>query len=120
EEGDPRLTRGLLEMLILKEAGPLRESKGLAHLLRELQIIRNERLPKLFSPDSSGVENALQVMGMVDVAEFLARASLHRAESRGAHFRSDYPNQDDDNWLKNVIIAKEGDRLRITERDVVQ
>ena len=32
-----------------------------------------------------------------------------RTESRGAHFRSDFPHSDDTNWLKNIIVSKEGD-----------
>jgi succinate dehydrogenase / fumarate reductase flavoprotein subunit len=46
---------------------------------------------------------------MLDVAEMVAMASLLRKESRGAHYREDYPTKDDEQWLKNIIITRAAD-----------
>jgi fumarate reductase (CoM/CoB) subunit A len=50
----------------------------------------------------------LELNSMLQLAGLFAKGALLRTESRGAHFRSDYPNTDDENWLKNIIVAKEG------------
>ena len=48
----------------------------------------------------------LEVQNMLISAEMVCRAALLRTESRGAHYRSDYPEENDDQWLKNIIISK--------------
>ncbi len=40
-------------------------------------------------------------------AEMKLRASLYRTESRGNHYREDYPDQDDNEWLAWVVIEKD-------------
>ena len=36
-----------------------------------------------------------------------------RTESRGAHYRSDYPDQDNENWLKNIVIRKQDSVMKL-------
>jgi succinate dehydrogenase/fumarate reductase flavoprotein subunit len=43
---------------------------------------------------------------MLDAAQMIANAALQREESRGTHFREDYPERDDKNWLKTININK--------------
>jgi succinate dehydrogenase/fumarate reductase flavoprotein subunit len=40
------------------------------------------------------------------VAELVCRAALERTESRGSHFRSDYSEEDNRRWLKNIVLRK--------------
>jgi succinate dehydrogenase / fumarate reductase flavoprotein subunit len=46
----------------------------------------------------------LELGNMVDMAEVIAVASLHRKESRGAHSRRDFRQRDDENWLKHILV----------------
>jgi succinate dehydrogenase / fumarate reductase flavoprotein subunit len=46
---------------------------------------------------------------MVDCAEMIVKSSIERKESRGAHTRLDYPNRDDENWLKHIVLTKQPD-----------
>jgi succinate dehydrogenase/fumarate reductase flavoprotein subunit len=46
---------------------------------------------------------------MLLISEMVCRAALLRTESRGSHYRSDYPAEDNDHWLKNIVLRK-GDR----------
>ncbi|MBI2954029.1 MAG: FAD-dependent oxidoreductase [Chloroflexi bacterium] len=55
---------------------------------------------------------ALEARHMVTVCEMLARAALARTESRGLHFREDYPAPSND-WLCNLIIERDGDEMKI-------
>ena len=51
---------------------------------------------------------ALELKNLLTVGEIIASAALMRRESRGNHFRADYPERDDANWL-GVITIKKGD-----------
>ena len=46
------------------------------------------------------------------------RAGLLRTESRGDHYREDFPEKDDKNWLAWVIISRDGDKMKLTKRDI--
>ena len=67
---------------------------------------------------------ALEAESMLDVAEMVSHAALVRTESRGAHFREDYPRSER-RWLRNIVLRLEGvqmhhriDPLMVTHFDV--
>jgi len=45
---------------------------------------------------------------LLALAEAIIVSALNRQESRGAHYREDYPERDDQNWLKHTLIRKTG------------
>ena len=51
----------------------------------------------------------LETEDMALLAEIILRAGLTRRESRGAHYRSDFPERNDEQWLKNIIVKKDAD-----------
>jgi len=61
---------------------------------------------------------ALELGFMLDVAWTIAESALQRTESRGAHYREDYPERDDTNWLGfvNSIYDPVNDRVKIIKR----
>ena len=50
------------------------------------------------------MKTSVEVYGMLILAELIARAALLRRESRGCHFRLDYPTEDKA-WKRNIILA---------------
>jgi succinate dehydrogenase/fumarate reductase flavoprotein subunit len=54
-------------------------------------------------------QDALEVTNMLDVAEAVVEAALFRTESRGHHFRTDFPEPREE-WLLHTIIQQQGDR----------
>jgi succinate dehydrogenase / fumarate reductase, flavoprotein subunit len=51
---------------------------------------------------------ALELGYMVDVAETIVVGAIEREESRGAQFRTDFPERNDDEWLKHIDISLDG------------
>jgi succinate dehydrogenase flavoprotein subunit len=59
----------------------------------------------IFNQDVLG---AIEFEYMLEVAECTVVAALERKESRGAQFRTDYPERDDTNWLKHITTSANG------------
>jgi succinate dehydrogenase/fumarate reductase flavoprotein subunit len=55
---------------------------------------------------------------MLLVSEMVCRAALMRQESRGSHFRKDYPHENNDEWLQNINIIRHGEEMRLTPQPV--
>ena len=52
---------------------------------------------------------AIEFSMMIEGAEIIARSALYREESRGFHYRKDFPARDDKRWLKHTVVRlKEG------------
>jgi succinate dehydrogenase / fumarate reductase flavoprotein subunit len=54
---------------------------------------------------NSDLIHALELGCLVDVAETIVAGALAREESRGAHYRGDFPKRDDANWLKHTLAS---------------
>jgi len=89
-------------------------------LKEALKTVRSlkERYKSISIEDKGRVFNlalvhALELDFMLDVAEVIIVSALARKESRGAHYRLDYPKRDDENWLKHTLAfwTPEGPRL---------
>jgi succinate dehydrogenase / fumarate reductase flavoprotein subunit len=61
---------------------------------------------KLFNTD---VLFHIELGFMLDCADMIAKSALERKESRGAHTRLDYPERDDKNWLKHIVLTRQPD-----------
>jgi fumarate reductase flavoprotein subunit len=63
--------------------------------------------------------SAFELEYMIDIAEALVQAALQRKESRGSHQRTDFPERDDERFLKHSLAFRTDDQPRIEYRDVV-
>ena len=89
-------------------------AKELKRTRKRAQDRYKERLQEeaktAYIDDTSGVFNqdvlgAIELGFMVDVAETIVMSAIERKESRGAQFRTDYPERNDAEWLKHVTIT---------------
>jgi succinate dehydrogenase / fumarate reductase flavoprotein subunit len=86
--------------------------KGMARI-REIQ----SRMGSVSIDDKARCFNqalveVMELEGMVRIAESVGLSALYRRESRGSHFRTDFPNRDDREFLKHTITTvREGGLL---------
>jgi succinate dehydrogenase/fumarate reductase flavoprotein subunit len=50
---------------------------------------------------------------LLTVSEMIVASALQRKESRGAHYRSDYPETDNNYYLQNIYLQRDGDDMRL-------
>ncbi|HBP89040.1 MAG TPA: succinate dehydrogenase/fumarate reductase flavoprotein subunit [Nitrospiraceae bacterium] len=86
-----------------------REQDGLETALQHITTLK-ARWPDITIQDKGQVFNtgliaALELGFMLDCAEAIIVGALTRQESRGAHFRTDYLDRDDEHWLKHVLLS---------------
>jgi succinate dehydrogenase / fumarate reductase flavoprotein subunit len=55
---------------------------------------------------------------MLDLAEVITLGGLNREETRGSHFRIDFPKRNDKEWLKHTVVTCEEGHPRISYKDV--
>ncbi|HLC59473.1 MAG TPA: FAD-binding protein [archaeon] len=106
-----------LHELMWKYAGIKRDKKGLETGLKELQKLKAKgKKIKVEGGLRGNVawQEAIETIGMLNVGEAILRSALMRQESRGSHYRLDYPKMDK-SWLVNVISKKVGSKTVITK-----
>ncbi|MGC9029003.1 MAG: succinate dehydrogenase flavoprotein subunit [Desulfomonilaceae bacterium] len=62
---------------------------------------------------------ALELESLLGLAETILVSAIARTESRGAHFREDYPERDDANWLKHTLVVNAAAGPRVSYKPVV-
>jgi succinate dehydrogenase / fumarate reductase flavoprotein subunit len=99
-----------------------RDEEGIT---KALEIVRRlkEEAQSAYIDDKAAVFNqdvlgALELSYMLDCAECACMGALHRTESRGAQYRTDYPERNDDEWLKHIDLTKGDDGPEISYSDV--
>lgn len=102
-EGDDAALRVETQQLMWSNVGIIRDAGRLSQAVTRLKTILAE-LPRAESPRRAEARNIAQ-SGLA-----IARSALARTESRGGHYRSDFPAKDDTNFRKHSVIA--GDQVR--------
>jgi L-aspartate oxidase len=90
--------------LMWRNVGILRSGSGLKEAIAELEELRN-RLPQPCTRTSCEAANIHQV------ALLIARSARERLESRGAHYRTDFPERDDARFQKHSVLRRESIRF---------
>ena len=112
-----------LRRIMWDKAGIFRNHKDLMEALAFIQK-EQEIAPRLAVRNKATRYNnewisALEFQDMLIVAEMIVRSALFRKESRGAHYRSDYPNPDHKRWFCNITIKRRGQRMVLQKSPVV-
>jgi succinate dehydrogenase/fumarate reductase flavoprotein subunit len=104
-----------LKQLAFAHAGLVRDAETMRRGIAALQALRVDL--QALSPVGSGdLGRFYEVNNMIAVTEAVTRSALYREESRGAHFRSDFPDKDDAHWRLATRVAGAPGDLQVSTR----
>jgi succinate dehydrogenase/fumarate reductase flavoprotein subunit len=94
-----------IKAVMWNNVGIIRDSEKLMLAQQEVKKLQDEA-QSLSAEDKSQLQSCLEIQDMLKTAEVIILAALERKESRGAHYRSDYPHMDPA-WEKNIRVSKD-------------
>lgn len=109
------LQRVMWECLIV-EKDQISLNRAMAHL----QDTRERAAHELCITKPEDHALLAELRNMLDVAEAITTAASLRTESRGSHFRSDFPDRDDEQWLTNIFISRKDHGIELEKRWVCE
>ena len=121
--GDVHALRDRLMDLMWDDVGIMRTADGIERGITRVRALKDELLETGLA-DSSTVFNLtwhdwLNVMSLIEVSEAIAKAALSRENSRGAHFREDFPDEGDLDTSYFTLARAHGDDV-VVEREAVE
>ena len=106
-----------MSVVMDRHVGVFRDAEGIQTALDTIRRLREE-YASCYIDDTGQIFNqdalqAIELGFMLENAECACVAALHRAESRGAQYRTDFPARNDDDWLKHITLSRDGDEPQI-------
>ena len=77
-----------------------------------VEFLEDHLVPKMRARDAHELRMAHETRNMALNAEMLLRASLFRTESRGSHYREDFPRRDDPDWLAWTVLKQDQGEMK--------
>jgi succinate dehydrogenase/fumarate reductase flavoprotein subunit len=99
--------------LLMEKVGLVLHADRLRQVLSELEEIRDNEVLKLEARDHHELAKVWGLTHYTRVLDATLRAYLYRTESRVAFIREDFPIIDNVNWVKMVVIQRDGNRLKL-------
>ena len=118
---NPYLLQQELQAAMQEGAGIARTDAGLRTCLEAILALkrRSDHVhvagSRLYNP---GWHTARDLRFMLVISEAIVRGAIERRESRGAHWRTDFPNADPNFGKLNLVALRDGDAMRISNRPV--
>ena len=120
---NPIKFRNEIQEIMNHNAGIIREETRLQNGLKRILELKKEfyskdNILKEFKIENEEVVLTLEVKSSLVVSEAIIRSALIRQESRGAHYRSDFPQLDDEKWKVNIYCRAEGKEMVLFKESV--
>ena len=111
-----------MQIAMMEKVGIYRSAKDMQMAVDQIQNLL-ERYEQVRAQDTGRAFNTdllelIELRNLLDLSLLTAASALNRQESRGAHSREDFPDRDDDNWLKHSLAYLDGDTVRIEYKRV--
>jgi len=101
------VTRILQNIMIPYYVTFVKKADRLEAAITNIEFLRDHFAPKLMAQNTHELRLAHDLRNMLVNAEMKLRTSLFRTESRGVHYREDFPYRDDENWLAWILVSQD-------------
>ncbi|MEM2203129.1 MAG: succinate dehydrogenase/fumarate reductase flavoprotein subunit [Sulfolobales archaeon] len=105
---NPYDIREELQTTMDKKVGVFRDQRSLEEAWSTIKRLKERfsraRVENRTRIYNNNLRDFIELSFMLDIAEIIVVGALNRTESRGAHYRLDYPKRDDANWLKHTLV----------------
>ena len=98
----------------------IKHEKRLSAALTIVEFLRDHLAPKLVAKDNHELRLAHETRNMILNAEMILKASLYRTESRGQHYREDYPWRTDPEWLVWLKLQEDQGLMTVSKEPIPQ
>jgi len=117
------LIRSELQKEMMKHASVFRTEKSLTQIQTKLEELQTRfkavRIVDRGDAYNTDLYEAFELGYLLDLSEAIVAGALARKESRGAHFREDYPKRNDEAWLKHTLCYQKNGKLELQYKPVV-
>lgn len=111
-----------MQNVMMEHCSVFRQEEGLSKVLSVIKSLKDryegvaiDNRERRFNTD---LLEALELESLLGLADVILASAIARKESRGAHFREDYPIRDDQNWLKHTLAQRTGNGPRLFYKPV--
>lgn len=107
--GNPSEIYSRMQSTMMENVGVYRDDERMGKAVSDIQALREEFTH--IKPQDNGTDFNAEILGLLELENLLdlslltAASAKNRAESRGAHSRRDYPERNDDGWLKHTLAS---------------
>ncbi len=115
--------RNEMKEVMMEKCGVFRDADNLKSCIAAIQALR-ERFKKGKVTDKGQLFNTelyeiIELGNMLEMAEIIATTALARKESRGGHYRTDFPKRDDQEFLQHTLVYLKDGELELKYKPVV-
>ena len=119
---EPLFFRNEIQKVMKENAGIIRDEtklqKGLERILEiKEKFYSKDNILKEYKIDNENVVLTFEVKSALVICEAIIKSAIMRKESRGAHYRSDFPELDDEKWKVNIYCRMGGEEIRRAKGD---
>jgi succinate dehydrogenase / fumarate reductase flavoprotein subunit len=111
-----------LKNIMSDRVGVFRNKNDLSEAMEEISMAREDYKKVFISGNclrySQELVNIIEFQSMLDLAETITLGALNREETRGSHFRIDFPKRNDKDWLKHTLMTLKDKKPHIDYKEV--
>lgn len=96
----------------------IRHKDRLTESINRIKIIEERLIPQMRATDFHELMRCHEVEATLITTEMVLKSALLRTESRAAHYREDYPEMDNANWLKWIVVEKDEKGMKFSTVDI--